>query len=1079
MKFVLAAVLLFLAVPATAGVIAIHTSADTRPEVTPAAVTCGVPFPRDTYHPGQPLRLLDDAGAPQPMQARVTATWDPEGRQGVRWLLLDFLAEPARTYTLHLGDQPAPALPALASEDDQAILIDTGAIAGRIPKRGFDPFSGLTVNGQPIVQPPGQTADSQFNGFYVEHEKLGILRADLDPDATVVLEENGPIRACVKADGWYVNAAGDRFGRYSLRLHFFRGSSSVRVLHTFIYTGLSPEDRVVDLGLQLEHCAASYPQGYTVWGTEPLDAGQATSGHNRPETPHVALVQDSFDRDHLEFKQLNLDTGEVMAWGEKLAGYLQYIARPVVLTAVLKDAWQQYPFEFELDDRCVRLHFWPKHGRVMDLSWDGYWWWLTERQKRYLANQKQHKEQDLDVWMQRLRDRTNATGAAKTHELWLNWRDTNDYSRPNPPPSAWEQARAVDQPLLAQVDPVWSCATRALDWCLQAPPDASNYDDEQRYAHALLNLMQTAVARRHYYGFWDWGGYHQHLFAYQPGRREDDGGLGLWHRARPKSHYGWGTFAWLNAFRGGGRSFLRYAQTYTLYSADRAHCHHTAHGRNAGAEYHYDNSEIHWLGGWRGAPGGDVPSSNLQQKDDYLFAYWMTGDRRALDVLELWGRQMIEQGHFTGAWIDNLAQIADGNQNRNAGMALHRLCLLYQATWDQRYLAAARRLADGFARIDSLDKLRHVETWADHVTLWHASSGWVYDGLWQYWNLTGDPRIRHTLLIYCQRAADHLSGSVHADEFRVFSAFTYGYELTRDEKYLNLGKALCNRLVGNWINTASFHPIPKGDNVVMMRFVGAMAQAPQAWRDRHLPTHLRGDFLDYRYAPRRDRPSRAPARLHLLETTDGDWTLEMVFDGGGEIEITGPAGQVVLRQQVDRLNATRVTLAIPRDGVTGVYTVTSPGLDPDVDRTLNHGYSPHAFVLNKPAEMKLVVEMPQSLAVQNPLRARFCYFQAPALRDDLAVLIKPVHGAQRQFFVEQVDGPWRQVMDAQLPDSSGCYTIALPRTEQPQMYRLRADTPADQFFTGTEGAGEAVLLRNLPPYVSATPEEWFAPSSPQ
>lgn len=1055
MKFCL--LVLVFAAQAAAGEIPIHLSQDTIPAETPTHVKCGVPFPRDAYHTGDPIRLVDESGETQTLQTRVTATWDKAGEQGVRWLLIDFLADPRKSYTLQFGSEASPDAPAIATETGDAITIDTGLLKGTISKTAFDPFTHMTVNGQPLAQP-----SAPFNGFYIEHETLGILRADLDNEASVILEENGPNRACVKADGWYVSVAGERFGRFSIRLHYTRGSGTVRVLHTFIYTGLSAEDRILDIGLQLENCPESYGGGYSQWGVEPVEDGRKWAGHARKETPRVAIVQDSFDRDHHEFKQINLDTGDVTAAGEKLGGWLRYITRPVVLTVAIKDAWQQYPFEFEFDDRIVRIHFWPKHGRAMDLSWDGYWWWLTDRQKRYMAENKPHKGDDLDAWMARLRERTNATGAAKTHELYLTWHETRRFDTADRPADAWAYARDADQPVYAYPDPAWCATTRALDHCLHTFDTTT---DESRYAEAYLNLMQTAVEKRHYYGFWDYGGYHQHLLSYSPGRLQDDGGLGRWHRARPKSHYGWGTFAWLNYFRTAQRPYRDYARIYTLYAADRAMCHHTAHGRIAGAEYHYDNSEIHWMGGWHGSPGGDIPSSNLQQKDDFVFNYWLTGDRRTLDVLEMWGEQIVNTNGDNDAWLKPFLEIKHGNLNRNAGMMLHRLCMLYQATWDDRIGAMADKLADAFAEIDTMEKLRAVEVGNNGDWTWHASSGWAYDGLWQYHQLTGDERIRHTLELYCRRAAEFLSGCARGDEYRTFSALTYGYELTGDTLYLDLGKAACDRLVGQWIHSASFNPGPKHDNVVMMRFVGAMANAKD---------YTPRDHIDFRYADR-SRPNLDPSRAHLRETVDGAWSIDVVFDSGGTFVVTRPDGEVAVRREVDRLDGSLVTLEIPADGMTGDYVLSSEGITDAVNKYLHHSFTPYACVMRKPADMKMVVRVPQQPHVQNPLRGRAFYFQAPADRDDMAVLLAPVEGEARRYTVEQIDGDWHASTDDLMLDGAGVYTISLPRDSQPRMYRLSAEVPADAYYTFVENSNGMIAFRNIPPYVSASPNEWFAP----
>ena len=79
-------------------------------------------------------------------------------------------------------------------------------------------------------------------GPLVTHETRGTFMAINDRAAEVVLEENGPQRATLKATGWYANDAGEKFGRFIVRLHFHKGLPDVRMEHTFIFTGQSLHD---------------------------------------------------------------------------------------------------------------------------------------------------------------------------------------------------------------------------------------------------------------------------------------------------------------------------------------------------------------------------------------------------------------------------------------------------------------------------------------------------------------------------------------------------------------------------------------------------------------------------------------------------------------------------------------------------------------------------------------------------------------------------------------------------------------------------------------------------------------------
>jgi|GEM_PF-3390218 len=1033
---------------------------------SPAPVTFGVPFPRGALAVGQPIAVLNAQNQPVAVQTSVAATWDPRGKQGVRWLHVDFQTEKDQQYTLVFGDDlPQKRHRAgrnIALDNGTDIVINTGALKGRIRKAGFDLFTGLTANNQPIVQ---RGRNEAYSGFFMKHEKHGLLRADLDTKSTVVLEQTGPLRATIKADGWYVNKAGERFGRYSIRATFFRERMDIKLDHTWIYTGLSSEDVVTDIGIQLNMIPTSYESGYLYWGAQPIEEGVKFLGVGRKATPHASLVQDAPKRDHIEYRMIDHKTGQTTHTGGKAGGWCVLYARPIVLTAVIRDAWQQYPWEFELDDRIMRIHLWPKHGRKMDLTWDGYWHFLNEEQKRHLAENKYHREKSLDDWVNRLRTRTNATGAAKTHEVWLSFVPMKHHEFQGKPVGA-QLAREVAYPVIARSDPAWNVTTGALDFCQHVTTDDPRFKAEQNYQRALLHMMQSAVAQRKWYGWWDWGGYHQHLLEYKEGQRELNAGLGKWHRARPKSHYGWGMFPWLNIFRGGDRDWLRYGETYTRYSADRAMCHHTDHGRVAGAEYHYDNSEVHWLGGYIRSPGGDMPSSNLQQKDDYVYKWWLTGDRRALDVLEMWGEQISQHEK----WLEIFRKVEDGNMNRNCGMLLHRMCMLYQATWDERFLKYAGNIADAFAKVDTIDRVREIEVSGDHP--WHASSGWVYEGLWLYWNLTADKRIRKTLEAYCHRASDYNAGAVLSEEYAVGNAFTYGYQLTKDPKFLYLGRALADRLNFYGLNTHSFSPSVKGTNVTFGRLLGTLGHAPQTWRDEYLPTDQGRKIMDFRYLQRRPDASVMPATVYFNEPKDGDWSFDAVFTFGGDIVVYRPDGKIAARKKIDRLQTMRVRFDIPSDNQTGTYTLACLKFDQSVHKALHPTFQATALIYR--SDLRYVAQLPNQTETL-PVRARTLFFNVPANTDAAAIRVGPMYRDKRKFTVTQIDGNWAWHSDEHVVYTDGSYRVALPRVDVTRTYAIQWDTPARTYFRFNEGSTGTLRFENILPVVAANPQDLFVP----
>jgi hypothetical protein len=1027
---------------------------DSRPG---APVRFGVPFPRGTLAIDESVQVLDDRGALTLHQARTLATWNPAGKQGVRWLLVEFLADPGREYRVVFGSdrvaEPAPEAP-IAQVTDGQITLDTGRLSGSIDLKRADLFSSLNVGGAPLVT-PGE--GERFSGFFVEHETRGLFRGDLDPQPTVVLEEAGPIRAVVKFDGWYTNAAGERFCRFSVRAHFFRGRSDVRLDHSFIYTGVSKDDRIRAMGVQLPRPAGQ--RGHA-WGE-----GDTQDQIARMFTSSGKVVQDSLNHNAIEL----LDYTEQDKPPVKIAGRAWGCLNYGGLTLAIRDAWQQYPWGFEVRDGVVQAQLWPRASRLLDTSFDGYWWFLDEHQKRFMLAQKRGaKDESGDDWIARFRRVTNATGAAKTHELWLTLDDMGY--------GGGRLLREVDQPVLACADPAWMTQTRALDFNPHVPRDDERFADEERYLDAVLAMVRQLTDESHWYGWWDWGGYHQ-LPGYPRGAFADTHDLQTWHRARPKSHYGWGQLPWTQYFRTGSRQWLRYAQTYTTYSADRAHVHYSADGRTTGYEYHYDHSDIPWVGGYV-VPEGPELASNLQQKDDYVYMYWLTGDRRPLDVLATWGEAVCAapKGTFDAyfKWAPGMAR---GNDIRNAGQQLHRLMMLYQATWDERYLTIARGVADSFAPIQSEADviLAEGDRSVKDYTGWRftAAAGWAYEGLWLYHRVTGDERIKRTLQAFIERSVNFDGGI--GGGYGAIRAAGYGYQLTGDTLYLDIIRAVFDDLAARWVSNGDWITGSKFTTTSVPQALGVLASAPREWQARALPTHVRGRTLRYRYAAWPGNPTyTAPGEACFRESTDGAWRFRLQFSHGGQWAVLRPDGRAAYESPAFAAPYDRkwIEVTIPADGQTGTYVL----------RCVKWGEKtqerPEARVLR--SDLPVVVRFTNLTAPPQVLSDPKAAVQGRSLflrgqGASLAVHVAP--SGRRDFGLFQ-DGRLLSSTAGRRSDFSGCFALEATGLNGATLLELRPLGTGEQFHLlagSPDFALRYLWMDGAAPVVAANPADFFEP----
>lgn len=189
-------------------------------------VTCGIPWPRGSLAEGSLLELHDADGMLVPLQTRVLDRW-PDG--SVRWLLLDWQAsvpvEGDARYRLvrpatHTSAQ-GPATGALkAVECAGGVEIDSGAVRFRLTPDAL--FSDVEVGGVRAI-------DAARSGLRAEGERGEVYRPHVE---RLWLDESGPLRAKVCAEGELRDERGGHFLALFLELDFFAGSGAVRLLCT-------------------------------------------------------------------------------------------------------------------------------------------------------------------------------------------------------------------------------------------------------------------------------------------------------------------------------------------------------------------------------------------------------------------------------------------------------------------------------------------------------------------------------------------------------------------------------------------------------------------------------------------------------------------------------------------------------------------------------------------------------------------------------------------------------------------------------------------------------------------------------
>ena len=602
-------------------------------------VTSGVPLAKGALPEGRAVGLFSADGEQVPLQTEVLARW-PDG--SARWLLLDFQVDLAagqkKVFSLRHGEGVKPSAvddPVTVRREDGSVTVETGAMRVRFSGRGFAPLGEVWLDGD---------ADGRFAAAEQVLGPVGLEvpgSGEASPPEEIVLEQSGPIRACVRFSGRHGVGDGRSF-RYVGRLHVFRGRPFVKLHYTFV------NDRPNSLMTKIPHlslpfCLAGSSGNAKHCVLEGKQSSPSALRVNQVDEAHYSLDGKLPDSDLLD--------GRAAGWaaiGSEASGF----------AVGLREFWQHWPKSIDVIPSAegslagaIRMGICPK---ITHPLYEGKP--LDEENKLYYQLQG--------------RGHTFKVGVAKTHELW----GTVFSGKPD----VAELARffqAAEDPLLATCEPAHVSQTGAAG---QFPPA-----DRQRYLgydawfdRALeANLKRRDKVRE--YGMLNYGDWY--------GERQVNWG---------NLEYDLAHGMFLQYLRTGDRRFFLRGEQAARHHIDVDVVHAVnEHVKNPwGAPPRVGDIWLHCLnhtgGYYQDAP---LPVSRTYQMGHStnfghvwvsgdLDYYYLTGDRRALDVSITIADAMAS--HMPNRY---------GTHIRTLGWPTILVLAAYEATGDRTYLDAATK----------------------------------------------------------------------------------------------------------------------------------------------------------------------------------------------------------------------------------------------------------------------------------------------------------------------------------------------------------------------------------------------------
>lgn len=813
----------------------------------PWPVTTGVPFPRGALKSAKDIRLVDDLGREQPLQTKVSATWDAE-KTSIRWLTIDFIAHPGRKYFL-VDDRPA-AVKELPEETFKAgewgALVNMQPVAATFLRN--KPAAIRDIFGEEGLALGGPTTGDHY---IIDGDGVRYSNAYDGRDREIEIETKGNIRSCVRVAGYYTSPGGERIARYQTRFHLFADLPLVKVVDELQFIKSTKGKRFRDIGFTVDTGVINDERHLIVDRSgDPGNQLQRIDWHEG--TQSVSLLQKTYR--HYgnpecvgELKVTNAKGSTNMVTNEKVGEWIQLTDDQTSVTASLRWFWQQFPKEWEVKRHNLTLHYWSPKAGELDFGKEGIEMFFGPGGEKYLrAGRENHNRNPLDHAFYHAdlgaieRGEADGLGINKHHEFWFVLAVPK--LDPNRPDLRTDAAMAQDYARHAALQPLclasgeWNCSTDVFG-PLAARPNDSKYEAA---VDKIFDLGRQGQDDFGDYGWWLFGaGPH---YSYHTD--EATGKLYADSRRFEFHTYGKETQLWWNYLRSGERKFHDWAfpsenhwcDIAVTHEPTKIHCdwlggteqkNRTLHWRPG--EWSIDNPTHYirthdraeaWLRG-----GAQFWASYHRTLETTSLAYYLSGDPRYNDVINYWrdywkdlaGKtnrsKDIQPWHQEQAWyqtfkdaekemtwaemIRDYAPFSSGSRHQQT--LFFNLATLYEHTWDPQIKQVLDEYAAAF-----LDPKHAIGVWRsqDNSLPAHAEAPAMAHfwgpALWKYERVTRDPRMKEIF-------AKFFDTAYAADPFREFEDVgvysntycAYAYYFTRDPRYLMLAKHELDQLLPN------------------------------------------------------------------------------------------------------------------------------------------------------------------------------------------------------------------------------------------------------------------------------------------
>ncbi len=619
-------------VKAQAGSPAVKLNWLDAPPAATQGVSWGTPWPKGAMQRDASFKLTDAKGNGVAVQSWPLAYW-PDG--SLKWTghAISAAANLAGPLTLEQGKPQSPQTPLQVRQtgEGDTIEIANGNTTWRIGKKGTFLVDAVLMGKQTVAQQGKLVCILEDRSDY-KNKRTTREESFASSITSATVEQAGDVRAVVKIEGKHKSESSDRaWLPFTVRLYFFAGNDSVKMVHTFIFDGNEQKDFIRGLGLRFSvpmrqeaHNRHIRLGGETGMFAEPVRliagrrappadlqnkqiAGKPLPNLDKmPGKQNIAqmAVWDDFKLSQLSSEAFTIHkrTGEhssnVHAAAGKRSQGLVFAGDTTGGFAVgMRNFWQLHPTALEVHgastkDAELTVWLWSPDAPAMDM-----------RHYDIKGHDLEASYEDYQPGF------STAMGVARTTELTLR-----PFAQTPANAELWEMTTANSQPARLVSTPEYYHSIPVFGiWSL---PDRSTPGKKwlEEQLDRGVAYYQGQVEQRRWFGFWDFGDVMHSYDAVRHNWKYDVGGF-----AWANSELVPDLWLWYSFLRTGRADIFRMAEAMTRHNQE-VDCAHLGKFASLGSRHNVS----HW--------GDGAKEVRVSQALLRRILYYLTADERMGDL---------------------------------------------------------------------------------------------------------------------------------------------------------------------------------------------------------------------------------------------------------------------------------------------------------------------------------------------------------------------------------------------------------------------------------------------------------------